>query len=461
MYNKASGSRSTVGGGYLNEASGTYSSVSGGYQNLAKTFGEFLGGIWSTIKEGNATTWIGTDRIFGIGNGKSSTQRSDAFNVYKNGVAELPSVTNALIDGAGAKTIPTKEWVQEQATDLSTGLEAIDEGNGIGWRLKGRNPDNYGNIGLNAIDLGASNSASTTVGATGSNSTVGGGLENVASGARSTVAGGGQNEANGYVSTVGGGDGNEASGNYSNVGGGLQNEASAQGSTVGGGMQNKASSYLSTVGGGQQNEASGTASAVIGGVQNLAKTFGEVLGGLYATIKEGDAEDWIGTDRIFGIGNGTSVSSRSDAFNVYKNGVAELPSVTNELIDLAGGKTIPTKEWVNSRNSIILVITPLGEPLTTGDTEYTFTAPYNFTLDTYWISAQVAPIGSGITVRMKVNGMYIDSIGTTIATGDYDSLASLPTITTRAIVKGDRITAEITAVGSTYEGEGLTLYLES
>src|SRR5690606_38018499 len=110
---------------------------------------------------------------------------------------------------------------------------------------------------------------------------------------------------------------------------------------------------------------------------------------------------------------------------------------------------------------IIIVITPLGEVLETGDVEYTFTAPYDFILANYWISAQVAPIGSGITVRLKVNGTYIDSNGTTIPTGDYDSLASLPTITTPTIVKGDRITAEITAVGSTYEGEGLTLYLES
>ena len=38
-------------------------------------------------------------------------------------------------------------------TNTFSGLEAIDEGNGIGWRLKGRDPNNYGNIGLNAVDF--------------------------------------------------------------------------------------------------------------------------------------------------------------------------------------------------------------------------------------------------------------------------------------------------------------------
>ena len=62
-------------------------------------------------------------------------ERSDAFNVYKNGVAELPSVTNALIDAAGAKTIP--KGMGATAIDLSTGLEAIDEGNWYWMEIEG------------------------------------------------------------------------------------------------------------------------------------------------------------------------------------------------------------------------------------------------------------------------------------------------------------------------------------
>ena len=301
------------------------------------------------------------------------------------------------------------DLVEMEAGDYSTGLEAIDEGNGIGRRLKGANPDNFGPIGKDAVDLGSSDSASTTVGATGNYSTVSGGFQNTASGIDAAVGGGSENEssgeasnigggyqnkstnygtaigggyyneASGYYSAVsggyrnidsgnysniGGGSQNAASGNYSNIGGGAVNEASgdystisggavnkATGirSTISGGSENEASGYFATIVGGWLNEASGLNSTVSGGINNLAKTFGEFLGGIWSTIKEGNATTWVGTDRIFGIGNGTSTSSRSDAFNVYKNGVAELPSVTNELIDEADGKAIITKEYLHRK----------------------------------------------------------------------------------------------------------------
>ena len=48
-----------------------------------------------------------------------------------------------------------------------TGLEAIDEGNGVGFRLIGKDPENYGNIGLNAVDLSESFLPSQSMGATG------------------------------------------------------------------------------------------------------------------------------------------------------------------------------------------------------------------------------------------------------------------------------------------------------
>src|SRR5699024_8958448 len=132
------------------------STVSGGNNNLAKTLGEFLGGLWTTIKEGNATGWVGTDRIFGIGNGKGASQRSDAFNVYKNGVAELPSVTNALIDAAGAKTIPTKEWVQEQAINqqlkITANATVLADWNRHTVFLDGTNLEILVNVSTNELD---------------------------------------------------------------------------------------------------------------------------------------------------------------------------------------------------------------------------------------------------------------------------------------------------------------------
>ncbi len=44
-------------------------------------------------------------------------------------------------DGSGLTNIPAE------------GLESIEEASFTGWRLAGKNPSNYGNIGGNAVDL--------------------------------------------------------------------------------------------------------------------------------------------------------------------------------------------------------------------------------------------------------------------------------------------------------------------
>ena len=69
-----------------------------------------------------------------------------------------------------------------------TGLEAIDEGNGIGYRLVGRNPDNHGDLGLNAVDLSLNFTLSTDRGATG-NYALATGFNTTASGTYSTAMG--------------------------------------------------------------------------------------------------------------------------------------------------------------------------------------------------------------------------------------------------------------------------------
>jgi len=84
--------------------------------------------------------------------------------------------------------------------DNVSGLEAIDEGGGTGYRIIGREASNYGNIGRDAIDLSYSSFANNEHGATGIRSTAMGG-DTMASGI-SSVALGERTVASGNLATV-------------------------------------------------------------------------------------------------------------------------------------------------------------------------------------------------------------------------------------------------------------------
>ena len=167
-----------------------------------------------------------------------------------------------------------------------TGLESIDEGNGNGLVKVGRTSANYGNIGLNAVDLSFSDSVSSTLGATGEDSFTGG-----------------------YLTT--------ASGNYSH----------AEGSeTVASGEVSHAEG-VSTIASGIDSHSEGastTASGSIshaGGIDNQASSFAERAIGSYGTVyTPTSTNSWSALDRLFNVGNGTSSGTRSDAFTILKNG---------------------------------------------------------------------------------------------------------------------------------------------
>lgn len=114
---QAVGSSSTVVGSGI--ANGNLSIVAQG--NTANSFGEINIGIFGTSQPGNAVSVVPTDRLLNIGNGTATGSRSNAFTILKNGLATLPSVTNALIDAEPTnKVITTKEWVNEKKQDKLT-----------------------------------------------------------------------------------------------------------------------------------------------------------------------------------------------------------------------------------------------------------------------------------------------------------------------------------------------------
>lgn len=184
-----------------------------------------------------------------------------------------------------------------------SGLEALDEGNGVGWRLKGSNPDNYGNIGFQSVDLSYQHLNSSEKGATS--------FYSFATGSRT--------EASGFTSTAMGSN-SFASGNYS----------FAVGNTP---------------------VASGNASFATG-INSFAQSIAETTIGSYNEIytpSPGGANNWDENDRLFTIGNGPTFDNRSNAFIVLKNGTITAPSF--DISEITDNKALITKEYLENNTA--------------------------------------------------------------------------------------------------------------
>lgn len=270
---------------------------------------------------------------------------------------------------------------------LPTGFEALNEGNGVGWRLIGRDPDKFGDIGLGSIDGSTNTADSSTAGATGNYTAVFGGeypligeqdrIEHRDSSDYSLLVGKG-NQNSGNQSFIEGLR-NVNSGDTSVIMGDSNTNTGTRGFLMGIGLLNSGSdSYL--FGDAINNTAnrsfivsyvttsynSGERSILLGdGINNTASeaklmgaglssaSFGEiVLGRNNKTRTPLSINSWNALDRILTVGNGLSHNpgDLSDALSIFKNGLATLPSVTNTLISTeATGKAIVTREWVDSK----------------------------------------------------------------------------------------------------------------
>jgi|TARA_R110000851_G_scaffold119780_1_gene247678 hypothetical protein len=202
-------------------------------------------------------------------------------------------------------------------------------GNTSGIIKSGRTETNYGPVGTNAIDLSNSTSPSTTKGATGQYSTAFGfnttasGTYSIAFG-RGTIASGPQSMAFGFNTTASGnqsmawGDSTIATGNFS---------ATAWGTS------SIASGYVSTA----------------FGQSNIASSLCETSIGLFSTTgNTGNNLSWVGSDRVFNIGNGTSLTGRSDALTILKYGDVIAPSLSIGIINSGDTRVLITKEYANT-----------------------------------------------------------------------------------------------------------------
>jgi len=277
LYSSATGNNSTAIGNYaFAEVDNTWAIGSGVF---AKSYGETtMGSFNSDYVPSSATSWDSSDRLFGIGNGTGFSNKSDALIILKNGTITAPSLD--LSEITNPKALTTKEYVDANAD--GSGLETLNEGNGNGWRLKGRVAANYGNIGFSATDLSFSGGLSTNKGATGS-----------------------------YAFATG--NGTTAFGNYS-VATGFNTLAYGDFSVAFG---------RGTAADGDNASAFGTESIAIGansssfGHGTAAYASNETVVGSYnEPYTAGNAN----TDRLFVVGNGTSSANRSNVLAVLNSG---------------------------------------------------------------------------------------------------------------------------------------------
>jgi Head domain of trimeric autotransporter adhesin len=118
------------------------------------------------------------------------------------------------------------------------------------------------------------------------------------------------------------------------------------------GVQTKALGSFS-IAGGYQSESQGDNSVAFGflsiaqgfkstaiGLNLTSKSYAETSLGLFNTPYTATAQatnDWVGSDRLFNIGNGTSNTARSDAFTILKNGNTGIGfSSPTEKLDVNG-----------------------------------------------------------------------------------------------------------------------------
>jgi len=274
---------------------------------------------------------------------------------YNNGTLELNNNLNNNISVSGF-TEPS-------------GLEAINDGNGVGWRLIGKTPENYGDVGNRGVDFSNSTTASSTHGSTGIDSfTVGENNDNP----WSTTFVGGKDIDNLSETTVPGST-NLSAANIM-VGAKLAIRNNMIGNAIFGERSfisapnvdyQDQCMFLNIHSGGNNNFYAGHSSAMFGALL-------ESGAGACTVVGLGNEDETVtiagnGTDAIkFGgtnnprfivgcglnpsystgaVGSGT-VGTRQNGFVVWGDGTAKFPVLTNTKINNSGNDSAVTKGWV-------------------------------------------------------------------------------------------------------------------
>ena len=163
LHNTTSGDNTFVGGGIDNIASGAQSFAGGGEGLLAKSFAETVFGNYNTdYTPVSATDFNTADRLFVIGNGTDSGNRSNAVTVLKSGNVGIGTASPATkLDVIGTVTATAfvgngsaLTGIDNQTLGLSGATLSISNGNNVD--LAGINTDNQ-TLSLSGSNLSISN----------------------------------------------------------------------------------------------------------------------------------------------------------------------------------------------------------------------------------------------------------------------------------------------------------------
>jgi len=247
-------------------------------------------------------------------------------------------------------------------------LEKITEGGNTGWRLLGRDPALYGDIGEGAVDFSFQDGQVPNGGAIGPFS--------FADGRHSLATGGGSHAEGRY--TIASGYSSHAEGRRTTASG--HNSHSEGYYTTAPGPHSHTEGYYTTASGqtshceGENNVASGRVSHCEGeynvssgrvshceGEYNVASGRASHCEGKYtkaqnANMHAGGAFN-VGTSiyTIHEIGIGTSNTSRKNAFEIYTNGRMRAPELTVALHD--DPRSLVTKEYVDAHLASVTKVT--------------------------------------------------------------------------------------------------------
>lgn len=272
----------------------------------------------------------------GVGIGTSTPQEKlDVTGAIKIGTTSTTNPGTIRWDGNNFQGYNGSIWVN---LDAAGGADAD-------WTASGINQYSgvSGNVGV------GTNSPSAKLEVAG---TFESGSSNTASGANS-VAIGNSNTASGIASFAGG-TGSTASGDYSRASG-ISVTASVYGSTAFGdnanasGFNSTAIGWGSTSSGhtsvalGAGNAAGGDFSAALGS-NLISPSAHEVVVGRYNTdYTPNSISAWDANDRIFVVGNGASVGTKSNALTIYKSGKMNINDAYDmPLADGSSGQVLTT-----------------------------------------------------------------------------------------------------------------------